>query len=318
MSKAEKLDLLKEIFGNYYKTGNEYLFKCQNPDCESRKKGKQKLSVNVDKNVFKCWICDLKGNNIKRLVRRYGSFLQRQEWNRISGEVDLSISLDSFFVQENEIEKETVLELPKEFVSLANKDLPLSSLEARRYLSKRGITKEDIFKWKIGYCSNGELAKRIVIPSFNKDGDVNYYVARTYVDAWDTYNNPNVSKNLIFNELYVDWKNDLTLVEGVFDAIKVGNAIPLLGSSLREDSKLFQEILRHDTPIYIALDPDAEKKAFELIKSFLMYDIELYKIDVSGYKDVGEMSKEEFQNRKKKALLVTSETYVERMFQWRI
>lgn len=315
MSKEQKLDLLKEIFGSYYKTGNEYLFRCPTPDC---KQNKQKLSINIDKNVFKCWICDLKGNNIKRLVRRYGSFLQRQMWNQISGEVDLSVSLDSFFTTEKEIKEEPVIQLPKEFISLANKNLPLSSLEARRYLSERGISKQDILKWKIGYCKSGDYANRIIIPSFNKDGNVNYFVARTYVDAWDTYNNPNVSKNLIFNELYVDWKNDLVLVEGVFDAIKAGNAIPLLGSSLREDSKLFQEILKHDTPIYIALDPDAEKKAFELIKSFLMYDIELYKIDISGYKDVGEMSKDEFQRRKNKALLVTSETYIERLFQWRI
>lgn len=313
MSKDAKLDLLKEIFGNYYKTGNEYLFKCLNPAC---KQNKQKLSVNLEKNVYKCWICDIKGNNIKRLVRRYGNFLQRQTWNQISGEVDLSVSLDSFFEPEKIVDEETVIKLPKEFISLTNKDLPFSSLEARHYLTSRGITKEDILRWKIGYCKMGDYANRIVIPSFNKDGNVNYFVARTYVDAWDTYNNPNISKDIVFNELYVDWENDLTLVEGVFDAIKAGNSIPLLGSSLREDSKLFQEILRHDTPIYIALDPDAEKKAFRLIQSFLLYDIELYKIDVSGYKDVGEMTKDEFKRRKDNALIVNSETYVERMFQW--
>lgn len=312
MEKEAKLEILKEIFGSYYKSGNEYLFKCQNPSCNQ----KQKLSVNIDKNVWKCWTCDLRGNNIKRLVRRYGSFLQKQEWNKISGEIDLSVSLDSFFNTEVEIEQEAVIKLPKDFISLTNKKLPLSSLDARRYLASRGITKEDILKWRIGYARTGECANRIIVPSFNKDGNINYYVARTYVDAWDTYNNPNVSKDLVFNELYVDWKNDLTLVEGVFDAIKAGNSIPLLGSSLREDSKLFQEILRHDTPIYIALDPDVEKKAFQLIKSFLLYDIELYKIDVSGYKDVGEMTKEEFQIRKKSAVVVNSETYVEHMFQW--
>lgn len=314
MATEAKLDLLKEIFGSYYKTGNEYLFKCKNPDCQN----KQKLSVNFEKNVFKCWICDLKGNNIKRLVRRYGSFLQKQTWNQLSGEVDLSVSLDSFFTQEKEVQLIEKIDLPKEFISLTSKKPSLASLEARRYLSNRGITKEDILKWKIGFCNTGTYKNRIIVPSFDKNGNVNYFVARTYTDAWDTYNNPNVSKDIVFNELYVDWKNDVTLVEGVFDAIKAGNSIPLLGSSLREDSRLFQEILKHDTPIFMALDPDAEKKAFALIKSFLLYDIELYKIDISGYKDVGEMSKEEFKYRKNRALLVNSETYVERMFQWRM
>ena len=51
----------------------------------------------------------------------------------------------------------------------------------------------------------------------------------------------------------------------------------------------------------MALDPDAEKKSLEIIKNFLTYDVELYKVDVYPYKDVGEMSRKEFKERKKKA-----------------
>ena len=312
MAKKQKLELLQDILGKFYNSGNEYLFQCPNPTCNQNKK---KLSINLDKNVFKCWVCDLKGSNVKRIVRRYGSFLQKQQWNTISGEVDISTSCLDLFCEDNSIEVPTTIKLPKEFISLANKDLPLSSLKARRYLSSRNISKEDILKWKLGYCKSGEYENRIVVPSFNKDGDVNYFVARTYVDDWHSYSNPQISKDLVFNELYVDWLNDLVLVEGVFDAFKADNAIPLLGSSLREDSKLFQEILKHDTPIYLGLDPDAEKKSFALIKSFLLYDVEMYKIDVTGFKDVGEMTKEEFRNRKKSAVRVDSETYVENL--WR-
>ena len=55
------------------------------------------------------------------------------------------------------------------------------------------------------------------------------------------YLNPPVSKNVVFNELYVDWDEAVVIVEGVFDAITVGqNGIPILGSSLREESKLFK------------------------------------------------------------------------------
>jgi hypothetical protein len=36
-----------------------------------------------------------------------------------------------------------------------------------------------------------------------------------------------------------------------------------------------------------------------LLKCFLEYDIELYKIDVSGYEDVGSMPKEVFEEEKK-------------------
>ena len=78
--------------------------------------------------------------------------------------------------------------------------------------------------------------------------------------------NPSLSRDIIFNELYIDWDLDVVLVEGVFDAIKTGpNAIPLLGSTLREDSKLLQAIVKNDAAIFLALDPDAEKKSTKLI-----------------------------------------------------
>ena len=171
-----------------------------------------------------------------------------------------------------------------------------------RYLKSRGITKADVLKWKVGYCPTGEYEGRVVIPSFNMDGKVNYFIARTYEDEWVKYKNPPAQKDIVFNELYVDWESDLIIVEGVFDAIVAGNSIPLLGSSLREDSKLFSKIVQHDTPLYIALDADAESKAIKLIKSFLEYDMEIYKIDVSGFSDVGTMPKEIFRQRKEEAV----------------
>lgn len=307
MSHTEKLAVLKDVFGNCFKSGNEFLFQCPNPQCTQNKK---KLSINIDKNVFKCWICDLKGNSIRRLVRKFGSFLQKQAWNTLDSYreiADLTSLFDETLVQE----KPVTISLPDTFISLANSKLPISAFKPQRYLKERGLTKSDILKWKIGYSSNGEYQNRIIIPSFNKDGDVNYFVARTYSDNWITYTNPNISKDLVFNELYIDWEGDVTLVEGVFDAIKAENAIPLLGSSLRENSKLFKEIIKHDTPLFIALDPDAEKKSLELIKMFLLYDIEVKKIDISGYKDVGEMTSDIFKERKKNATVVGQDSILE-------
>jgi DNA primase len=177
-------------------------------------------------------------------------------------------------------------------------------LSAKRYLKERGITKADILKWKIGYCPVGEFASRIVVPSYNSEGDLNYYVARTYDNRkTKKYMNPNAKKDIIFNELYVDWSTDVVIVEGVFDAIKAGNAVPLLGSTLRENSKLFKQIVRNDSAIYLALDPDAERKTEKLINSLLKYDIEIYKIPIPLGKDVGDMSHEEFLECKKQAKL---------------
>ena len=300
----EKLQILIDVLGRYKKSNDEHLFRC--PYCEH---SKHKFSVNIDKNVYKCWICDTRGRNLKRVVRRFGAFKQRQAWDQLTDEVDLT-SFDSIFESTVETKVEQTIDLPKEFISLANTNLPITAKPALKYLKERGVTKADILKWKIGYCSSGEYENRIIFPSFNKDGYVNYFVARTYIDHWKRYLNPPVSNNVLFNELYVDWNNDLCIVEGVFDAVVASNAIPLLGSSLRDSSKLLQKIIKHDTPIYLAMDPDAKDKEQKIAKLLMQYDIELYKIDVSGFEDIGEMTKEQFNIRKEKAEFIHLDNYL--------
>jgi DNA primase len=300
---AKKLRILKDILGSHYRSSDEYLFYC--PYCDHHKR---KFSVNIEKNVYKCWVCDTRGANVQRVVRRFGSYKQRQEWSRLEATVDYSL-LETLFDIPKEI-KQTV-ELPKEFLSLGNHDTPATGFLARKYLKERGLTKKDIIWWKAGYCSSGDYENRIIIPSFDEDGDVNYFIARSYVGDFPKYKNPPTGRDIVFNDLFVDWTSDVVLVEGTFDAIKVGhNAIPLLGSTMREESKLFQKIVRNDTPVYIALDPDAEKKSLEIIKKLLTYDVELYKIEVYPHADVGEMTKEQFIERKKRAKRMSFDEYM--------
>ena len=101
------------------------------------------------------------------------------------------------------------------------------------------------------------------------------------------------------------------MVEGVFDAIVAGeNSIPLLGSTLREDSRLFRKIVKNDTPVLLGLDADAHKKAMKLVKALLAYDIEVRLMDTSDYKDIGEMPPDVFQERKDKASFIDSDAYL--------
>ncbi len=178
------------------------------------------------------------------------------------------------------------------------------------YLQKRGLTREDIIRWKVGFCFSGEYRNRIIVPSFNDDGDVSYFIARSYNGDSYKYKNPRASKDITFNELYINWNKDLIMVEGVFDAMVAGNAVPILGSTLRKGTDLLRQIVKNDTPIYIALDPDAAAKERKIIKTLLEYDIELYKIDVSGYEDVGSMPKSVFQERKNNAVFIDNDDYL--------
>ena len=306
--RGEKLKIIKDVLGRSYQSGHEQLFRC--PFCNHHK---MKMSVNVDKSVFKCWICDKSGRDLGYLVRKFGTREQRDEWSKYDDQVEIT-DFDFLFA-EPDAPVEQRIDLPEGFVSLASRTPPEGAQTALRYLTKRGVTKGDILKWKIGFCKDGEYAGRVVIPSFNENGYANYYVARSYGSEWPKYKNPPASRDIIFNELYVNWDEDLVIVEGVFDAIKAGNGIPLLGSTLREGSALFQAIVKNGNRVYLALDEDASKKTRSIIRLLQRYGVEVYEVDTSGVEDVGDMSKKDFQSRKDNAAIVEKDNYLlQRLF----
>jgi len=298
MNKIEAKKILGESLGNYIDKGSELLFRC--PSCNHHKR---KFSVNLDKNVFKCWICDYIGKDIGRLVYSYGTPENKRQWKVIAGVVDFS-ELD-------EKEEKLTVTLPEEFITLTGKKVKPLSIPARKYLKERNLTRSDLVWWKIGYCPDGEFEKRIIIPSFDLSGSVDYFIARSYTSgSWQKYKNPPSEKDFIFNELYLDWNSGVTIVEGVFDAMVAGNAIPLLGSTLRENSYVFQKILDNCQEIYIALDADATEKELKIGKLFMSYGVDVYRIDTSGFGDIGEMDKETFQTRKKTATFLSLDNYL--------
>lgn len=301
----QKLEILKSFLGSFHRSGDEHLFFC--PKCDHHKK---KLSINLHKDKFKCWICDYRGNSIKQLVRQTGRFPDLKAWESFSKEGPELVSFEEILFSLQPASSQTPsslaqeISLPKEFVSLVNPTGSLTERVPLGFLQRRGINQSDIVRWKIGHCPRGEYGGRIIIPSFNDSGAVNYFVARSYNGHYQKYMNPPVSKNIIFNELYIDWSDDVVIVEGAFDAIKAGNAIPILGTTLQEGSKLFSRLVKSRVSVYLALDSDAEKKASRLISNLSKYGVKAYKIDISPYADVGEMTKQEFEKRKSDAKLI--------------
>ena len=300
----KKLQILAEIFGEYYRSNDEYLFSC--PFC---KHYKRKLSINISKNTYKCWVCDSRGRDLCYLVKRFGNHYNKQAWQSFTPQVEIS-DFDNLFKEQTEIEEEQRIQLPAEYACLANASVATRATSAVNYLKERKIAKEDILKWRIGYCNSGEYKNRIIIPSFNEDGYCNYFIARSYTEDWMKYKNPPVSKNIVFNELMVDWSQPVVLVEGVFDAMRVDNSIPLLGSTLNTNSKLFTAVLTHSKQIYVALDKDAQKKALNIINSLILHGIEVWNIDTGGFEDIGEMTKEQFLERKEEAVFMSNENYI--------
>ena len=109
---SEKLKIVKQSLGNYYRSNDELLFHC--PKCNHYK---QKLSVNIEKNVFQCWVCDFRGNKIDVLIKDRDL---REKWRSLTNQVDLT-RFEDIFLDKKAEDKETRLELPEHFSTLSSK-----------------------------------------------------------------------------------------------------------------------------------------------------------------------------------------------------
>ena len=85
---SEKIEILEETLGTFYRSRDELLFKC--PFCGHHKR---KLSINLNLDVFKCWICNTRGG-IGYIVKRFASAANKRQWSLLSQAIDMSESLD--------------------------------------------------------------------------------------------------------------------------------------------------------------------------------------------------------------------------------
>jgi DNA primase len=258
--------------------GNEQAHHC--PFCNHHKK---KLQVNLDTQRWHCWVCDSKGRSISSLLRKLNVDLR-----------DIAVVKDVYGDEPEYDSKEEYvakLQLPKEFKQLyfKPKGINPSYNQAIHYLNKRGITKADIVKYNIGYCEDGLYGGRVIIPSYDDNGDLNYFVARSfYEDDKMKYKNPPISRDVIVFENMINWNEPITLVEGVFDSFSVKrNVIPLLGKFLL--SKLKNKILEKGVKdVTIMLDSDAVEDSTKHTDWFMKNGIRVRNI-IPTDKDAGEM-----------------------------
>ena len=183
------------------------------------------------------------------------------------------------------------LTLPEEFRSFLQVDSSNPEFwNAFSYLKKRGLTREDILRYNIGYCETGPYSKMVIIPSYDKEGILNFFTGRSYYhDATFKHKNPKVSKDIIGFGLYIDWEYPITVVEGVFDALAVKrNAIPLFGKIVLE--KLKKAVVENNVKnINIALDKDARAKAIQSCEYFINngVSVTLINLDEQDPSDLG-------------------------------
>jgi|TARA_R110001606_G_scaffold161520_1_gene305425 hypothetical protein len=290
--------LVNSVLGSGKSTArNNYAYHC--PFCHHHK---PKLEVNLTenregKNPWHCWACDVRGTTIYSLFKQ------------LKVEVSKFTELKSLVVTSKSIKETQVVDsvvLPNEFIGLSTGGLnDISARHARAYLKSRNISKYDIIKYNIGYCKSGLYNNMIIIPTYNKEGQLNYFTARSFEkEPYIKYRNPSASRDIIPNEHLINWNIPIILCEGLFDAIAIKrNAIPLLGKNIQ--SSLMKKIVTSLVDkIYIALDRDAIKQALKFCEKLMAEGKEVYLVDLQD-KDPSEMGFKNFTKLIQKTVPLT-------------
>ena len=297
--------LVNSVLGTGKKTARGNMaYHC--PHCNHHK---PKLEVNFTENKeghnpWHCWVCGKKGKSIGLLLRGAGA---SQEV--INEAKSLAKDVNHTYVKKSKAS----ITLPNEFICLNNVDTShITARHALVYLKKRNISKHDILKYNIGYCEKGMYANMIIIPTYDKDGRLNYFTARSFEkEPYIKYRNPQVSRDIIPNEHMINWKVPIILCEGLFDAIAIKrNAIPLLGKNIQKN--LMKKIVTSLVDkIYIALDKDAVKQALRFCENLMAQGKEVYLVDMQD-KDPSEMGFENFTKLIQNTVPLTYSSLLER------
>ena len=277
------LNNFQKLLGNYHEYKNDVAFYC--PFCHHHKK---KFNINLENQKWHCWVCNAKGRKFIHLLRKINAN------DNIVREILEDVGEYQNYNKDKTNKTQYEVSLPECFKPLWKKHNDIVYRHAIKYLSKRNIGIKEIIRYGIGYCSEGVYQNRVIIPSYDESGRLNYFIARDiFPDSKFKYKNPNIPKDTVIFELFINWDKEIILCEGVFDAIAIKrNAIPLLGKF--PSKTLVKRIIQNRVKkVYIALDEDAKKDSIKLSKFLMNYGIKTFRINLKE-KDPSEVGFKEF------------------------
>lgn len=292
------LSLLEVVLGESEKKSHgNYRFHCPLPNCTSIRK-RLEIQTETDAeghNPWKCWVCNGKGASIRSLFKQ--GKVDPQYYSR------LKAIIPDYYTGVSVVEQEEIIALPDEFRLLQDvRKSDMIGRQALAYVKRRGISPEEIIKYQLGYCDKGQYRSRIIIPSFDANGTLNYFTGRSFIeDEERRYSQPSIKRgDIIPFEFYVNWNAPIILCEGFFDAIAIRrNAIPLLEKGITQC--LLTKILGSSVEkIYIVLDKDGMKEALEHADMLLANGKKVYLVELDK-KDPGGMGFDEFTTMIQKA-----------------
>ncbi len=167
--------------------------------CPSCKHYKRKLEINLHTGKYNCWVCGFSGTSFKTLFKKLNApaeyyttigLSQKSFSKKLTTEFSISF--------EDEPEELKLVKLPKEFKPINEPVNELEYKHALKYLKSRNITKNDIIRYNIGYCTEGDLKMNFPSVNFYKieitpNYDTNVINIAIY---YSVYNNPVTEINI--------------------------------------------------------------------------------------------------------------------------
>lgn len=291
------LSILKNFLGepkssSSIETRTQWEFNCPSHQCRNDV-NKYNLAFNSQENIYKCWKCKDSGI-IHKLVYKYGSVEDNKRLKLIMP--TYTGNYINVFRQHTINHNLITCPLPDGFIPITSDvKTPMHKLAIDYMLKKRKVSFDQMLELKIGYTEIGAYRNRIIIPSFNDYGNINYFEARAFLDkaklpyykpdqkAFPDKNIPE-KYDIIFNEKNINWDLPIYLVEGVFDMFRIPNSIPMLGKT--PSWLLISRLIEHNATVVICLDEDAIKDSFEIYEQLSSLGLDVYFVDLKGLGDI--------------------------------
>jgi len=268
---------------------------------------KPKLQVNVKSGKWHCWVSGEGGHNLFQLFKKLKA--TKKHYDELK---ELSDDFVTYkYVPDTKTNKE--VKLPDEYKPMWIESKEPIYKHALKYLKSRGVSSDDMIKYSIGYCEDGLYSNRIIIPSYDGEGKLNFFVGRDVFDSKLKYRNSPTPKNIVGFELFVNWEEPILLVEGALDAISTKiNSIPLFGKTIMNALK--RRILEKKVKtLYVALDNDALKDSMKIVEELMSEGINVHMIKMTE-KDPNDLGYEKFTDIKN----LTEETSFKELIKYKL
>ena len=280
--------------------------KCQNKGC---------FCANTTKNNWHCFSCEAGGNVLDFVslmegvdIRQAGLLIQK--WFGIVSGEDRKLAKEK-----KEVERPKRKEKKAEPEEAANPPLTfeLKTLDTKHpYLKERGLKKETIKEFGLGYCKRGLMERRVVIPIHSEKGELIAYAGRYPGDPPEGELKyklpPKFKKSLeVFNLNRVKNMGEdkgLILVEDFFDVFNLWqagckNVVALMGTSMSdEQERLIVEAVGEKGKVILMFDSSESGKSGSrdsLARLVSQVYVKLIKLGEGGFQP-DSLSKEEINN----------------------